>query len=265
MLYVWKQACRELQPPTPNALPIPAVWKTVQRPSSPLIDIDYEVTDADDATVQTGLLVFRDGVVSLANCIRDLTLVEGTESKVGPGVAANQLHRVTWNAGSDWATALGEFQVAALAKDSRQGLLDIHYLDLPADRGVGPLRISRGPLIESDFMQVWWWLLATHDTGISLSAGKILGLGGAYDGKSLNDNGTTSADGRAYLCAKMGVREATPAEVTWAREGAGTSPPLQNTPARTMGGRPLKLNEYGFDTGDWSAAGLNAHWVIPLP
>jgi hypothetical protein len=32
-----------------------------------------------------------------------------------------------------------------------------------------------------------------------------------------------------------------------------------------MGGRPLKLNEYGFDTGDWSAAGLNAHWVIPLP
>jgi hypothetical protein len=241
----------------------------VQRPNSPLIDIDYEVTDADNATVHTGLLVFREGVVSLANCIRDLTLVEGTETKVGEGVASNTLHRVTWNAGADWATALGDFQVAALARDSRQNLLDIHYLDLPADRGVGPLRISRCPLIESDYMQVWWWLLATHDTGIRLEpAGKIFGVGGSYDNVLLCDGSATPAtkpEGRSYIFAKMGVREATTAEVTWAKEGAGTSPPLQNTPARPMGGRPLKLNEYGFDTGDWTAASLNARWVIVQP
>lgn len=269
-LRVFKTAYRGQSTIPRNAIPFPAVSSTAQRPNSPFIDIDYQVTDADDSTVQTGLLIFKNGTQSLANCINNLTLVEGTDVKLGTEIASNQKHRVTWNSGADWTTPLADFKVAILAKDSRQKLLDIHYLDLPAAGGVGPLRISRSPLIESDYMQVWWWLLATHDTGIRLDpTGKIYGVGGIYDGLLLCDGSiapATKPDGRNYIFAKLGVREATTAEVAWAKSGssAGTGTSTVNVwpPGRQVGGRPKNVNEYGFDTGDWSAASYNARWVI---
>lgn len=71
---------------------------------------------------------------------------------------------------------------------------------------------------------------------------------------------TTSQEGRAFLLSIMGLREATPEEVLRAKE-AGTpgiinqwTPPLQVGP----GDRPLKVNAYGFETGD---AGV---WVVPV-
>jgi hypothetical protein len=262
MLYVWRQALRELRPQNPNAIPMPAVWRTVQRPSSPLVDIDYEVTDADDATVQTGMLVFKNGMQSISNCIRGLTLVEGTATNLGPAIAANQLHRVTWNAGADWGVNLGDYRVAVLARDSRPGLLDIHYVNLPADRGLPALKISRSPLNTNDFMQVWWWLLATNDSGLNLSSNKIYGVSGAYTAKVLCDDGSTTADGRNYIFEKMQVREATPSEVDWARHGSTASTVNQWPSVRTVGGRPAALNEYGFDTGDWDTN--TCRWVVPL-
>ncbi|MCX6864600.1 MAG: NHL repeat-containing protein, partial [Verrucomicrobia bacterium] len=252
-LRMYHRAKRNQFVPPNNSIPMPSVTATIQRPNSPFVDIDYEVWDADDATVQTGMLVFKTGTQSLANCIRDLTLVEGTETKLGTGIPANQKHRVTWNSGADWATPLADYRVAILAKDSRQKLLDIHYLDLPAAGGIGPLRISRSPLIESDYMQVWWWLLATHDTGIRLDpAGKIYGLGGSYDNVLLCDESVTPAtktEGRNYIFAKLGLREASTAEVAWAKSGssAGTGTATVNvwSAGRQVGGRPKNVNEYG--------------------
>jgi hypothetical protein len=232
-----------------------------QRANSPIVDIDYRVTDMDDETVTTAMLVFTNTTQTLVNCLRAPTLVEGTAANLGTNIAASATHRLTWNAGADWNTSLGSFRVAILAKDSRQKLLDIHYLDLPAEYGMPALRISRSPLIESDFAQVWWWLLATGDTGIRLTSGKVYGNGGDYDGTQLWDGTTTSVSGRAYLYAKMGLREVTAAELTWAKQASTVPTVEQWTPTRTVAGRPKKVNEYGFDTGDW---GANAWWVVPL-
>jgi hypothetical protein len=261
-LWVYRLAFREQWVPPLNRIAIPGVWQIQQRPNSPLVDIDYSVTDADDTIVNTYMMGFTNATQSLATCLRSMTFVEGTETNLGVGVTANQPHRVTWNAGADLNTKLGDFRVAVLAKDSRQKLLDIHYIRLPADRGMPELKISRSPLVPNDFMQVWWWLLATQDTGIQLTGGKIYGSGGAYDSKMLCDATGTTADGRAYIYAKLNVREATSQEVQWAKEGALAGNVNQWSPSGiTVAGRPMKVNEYGFDTGSW---GSSAWWVVPL-
>lgn len=257
----FRRAMREQWVPPHNSIPLPAVTGVRQRPNAPVVDIDYRVTDIDDETMTTAMLVFTNTTQTLANCLRTHTLIEGTEVNLGTNIAANATHRLTWNAGADWNTSLASFRVAILAKDSRQKLLDIHYLDLPAEYGMPALRISRSPLIESDFAQVWWWLLATGDSGIRLTSGKVYGDGGDYDGTQLWDGTTTSASGRAYLYAKMGLREVTAAELTWAKQASTVPTVEQWTPTRTVGGRPKNVNEYGFDTGDW---GANAWWVVPL-
>lgn len=255
-------AMREQWAPPRNCLPMPAVLEVKQRPNSPLVDVDYQVTDADDANVHTAMLVFKNAFQALSNCISSLTLVEGTATNLGPGIASGQTQRVTWNAGADWSVNLGDFHVTVLARDSRPGLLDIHYLNLPPDRGMPALKISRSPLVESDFMQVWWWLLATNDSAINLSSNRIYGVNGRYAAKVLCENTTTTADGRAYVYEKMGAREATAEEVDWARHGSTATTINQWAPVRTVGGRPGTVNEYGFDTGTWDSE--TCKWVVPL-
>ena len=258
---VCRRALREQWSPPRNAIPMPAVLSISQRPSSPLVDIDYLVTDVNDTNVTTAMLIFTNAVQSTTNCVRQPTWAEGSETNLGAGITANEPHRVTWDASVDCGGSLSTFKVAILAKDSRQGLLDVHYLRLPADRDMPELQISRSPLIPADFMQVWWWLLATNDPAIRLTSGKIYGQGGAYDGQMLCDGSTTSTNGRAYLFEKMNVRQATTNELQWARQGASVTSTNQWTPTRTVGGRPIAVNEYGFDTGNW---GTNAWWIVPL-
>jgi len=263
-LWVFRTVLREQYAVPRNAIPIPATVAVNQRSGSPLVDIDYRITDADDTNVYAAMLVFKNGTQSLSNCISHLTLVEGTGTNLGSGITANQTHRVTWNAGADWSVNLGNFRVGVLARDSRPGLLDVHYLHLPAGNGMPALKISRSPLIPSDFMQVWWWLLATNDVGITLNSNRIYGVSGAYNGKLLCDNGATSSDGRSYVCQAMHVRQATAGEVQWAKQGtmpSGTTP-NQWVPARDIGGRPASVNEYGFDTGNWDTNSCS--WVVPL-
>jgi tripartite motif-containing protein 71 len=71
---------------------------------------------------------------------------------------------------------------------------------------------------------------------------------------------TTSATGRAYLFQKMGLREATAAEVTRAKE-AGTPGVINQWDPKLRVGpdeRPSKINAYGFDTG------ASGYWVVPV-
>lgn len=257
----YRRAMREQWTPPRNSIPMPAVIRIQQRPNSQLVDIDYQVTDADDTNVYTGLLIFTNVAQSLASCLHHPQLAEGTETNLGANVTANTPHRVTWNAAADWNTSLGNFRVAILAKDRRQGLLDIHYLRLPADRGMPELKISRSPLIANDFMQVWWWLLAINDPTVRLTDGKIYAVGGTYDVQMLCDSVGTSDIGRSFIYQKMAVREATVAEVSWAKQGSLSGGTNQWDAVLTVGGHPLKVNEYGFDTGNW---GANAWWVVPL-
>ena len=263
MLWRFRMAFRDQSAVPRNAIPVPAVANVRQRSNSPLVDVGYRVTDADDVSVHAAMLAFKSDTQSLSNCIANPTLVEGTATNLGPSIAANTDHRLTWNVGADWSVNLGQFRVVILARDSRSGLLDIHYLRLPAGGGKPALKMSRSPLIQNDFMQVWWWLLATNDVAITLSSNRIYGASGAYNNKVLCEDEKTTADGRAYLCEKMRVREATAEEVQWARQATmpvGTDP-NQWPPGRSIGGRPAVVNEYGFDTGDW---GEDAYWVVPL-
>jgi hypothetical protein len=71
---------------------------------------------------------------------------------------------------------------------------------------------------------------------------------------------STTAAGRAYLFQKMGLHEATAAEVTRAKE-AGTPGVINQWDPKLRVGpdeRPAKINAYGFDTG------ADGYWVVPV-
>jgi hypothetical protein len=71
---------------------------------------------------------------------------------------------------------------------------------------------------------------------------------------------STTTNGRNYLFDKMNLREATTAEVTRAKEAAIPGSTNAFTPDFQVGPgeRPVKVNEYGFDTGATSG-----YWVVP--
>jgi len=78
--------------------------------------------------------------------------------------------------------------------------------------------------------------------------------------KTLAFDSVTTKNGREFLINRLGLREATAAEILRAKE-AGTpgvinqwTPKLQVGP----GERPVAVNAYGFDTGG------SGYWVVPL-
>lgn len=260
-LWVFRQAFRDQWAPPRNAIPMPTTRDIHQRSDSSLVDIDYRITDADDANVHSAILIFTNEAetISLGNCLRNPTLVEGTATNLGPDTAANEIHRVTWDPGTDWSVNLGDYCVAMFARDSRPGLLDVHYLDLPAANGMPALQISRSPLNENDYMQVWWWQLAINDPDINLATNQIVSASGV-----LCDAGSTTSAGRTYIHEKMNVRQASAQEVDWARQGnmpAGGTP-NQWEPGRRVAERPMMVNEWGFDTGAWDTN--SCVWIVPL-
>ena len=392
---------RTILPESPNAIPLPIVISTTQRPGTSLVDIDFRVDDANDATVQVAALAFKNGGTSMAEVIPIKTLVEGSATKLGEGVATGQVHRITWDARADVKGDFEQVTVEILAKDAR-GLFNLDFIQIPSGGGQTPLKISKTPLKDADFYAAWLWLLATGDPELikgeetlmiasnkyinGLNAtfnytwnpawqevfgttyqydpplktivdtpaffgfspnSRVGGIGwtglfrpkksgvyrfnvkpddfsdfayivfggenkymGAWSGSftvnaqqettipvmiSYSDDGdwsqsfymeiqppgesirevepgdfviensvivdnATTPQGRDFLLARMGMRQATPAEILRAQE-AGTpgvinqwTPPLQVGP----GERPLKVNGYGFETGDTGA------WVVPL-
>ena len=82
----------------------------------------------------------------------------------------------------------------------------------------------------------------------------------AYTGTPYALSSSTTDLGRAYLLNLMNLREATADEVTRAEEGAPSGTTNQFTPTFKVGPgeRPVKVNEYGFDTGATSG-----FWVVP--
>lgn len=263
-LQIYRYAKRELDPVPYDAPSMPEVLHVTQRTNATIMDIYYQVTDQDDSNTFAGMLVFTNGSQSLSDCLQPASFTEGTGTNINAVIPTGQPLHVVWNAGADWLpTNNSNCWVAIMAKDNRQALLDVHYLKLPADHGMPALEISASPLIQSDFAQVWWWLLATNDPGIRLSNSVIYGIGGAYDGLVLcNGDNNTTTNGQAYIYAKMNVRQATATEVSWASLGSNTSITNQWTPTISVAGRPKAVNEYGFDTGNW---GASAWWVVPLP
>jgi sugar lactone lactonase YvrE len=265
---VWKRTFRTVHPDPSNAIPLPTILSQSRRPGTSLVDVEYTVKDADDATVQTGALAFKNGGNSLSDVIPIKSLAEGTGSKLGSNITTGQTHRFTWNVAGDWNTDFAEVQLEILAKDNRD-LLNLDFLRIPAGGDNPELKISRSPVNDNDFLSVWYWLLATGDPDVRLDNGQVLALDGSSEqldglvGETstiLAMGSTTTKLGRDFILQRMGLREATAAEVTRAKE-AGTpgvinqwEPKLKVGP----GERPAKVNAYGFDTG------ASGYWVVPV-
>jgi len=79
-------------------------------------------------------------------------------------------------------------------------------------------------------------------------------------GQALVQGAQTTSIGRAYLFDRMNLREASPQEVTRAKNGSVPGTTNQFTPTLQVGpgDRPNMVNEYGFDTGSTSGV-----WVTP--
>jgi sugar lactone lactonase YvrE len=187
MLRIWKRTYRVVVPEPGNALPLPRIVSQGRRPGTSLVDVDYTVKDADNVTVQTAALAFKNGGNSLADVIPISSFAEGSGSKLGANTATGQVHRFTWDVTKDWATDFGEVQLEVLAKDGR-GLFNLDFIQIPAAEGNAVLKISRSPLTDVDFLSVWYWLVATGDPGIQLSNGVVnpatLTSTLAYDGSN---------------------------------------------------------------------------------
>jgi hypothetical protein len=177
---VWKRTFRTVHPEPSNAIPLPAILSQGRRPGSSLVDVEYRVKDADDATVQTAALAFKNGGNSLSDVIPIKSLAEGTGNKLGSNISTGQTHRFTWNVAGDWNTDFAEVQLEVLAKDNR-GLINLDFLRIPAGGDNPELKISRSPVNDNDFLSVWYWLLATGDPDVRLDNGQVLALDGSSE------------------------------------------------------------------------------------
>ncbi|MDD5705633.1 MAG: NHL repeat-containing protein [Kiritimatiellae bacterium] len=242
-----------------TVIPLPSILSVSQRPGTTFVDIDYEIADADTPNLAVGVLAFSGGINSLNSLLRLETFVEGTATNLGASVTANEPHRLTWNAAADWSVDYGEAKIRILATDSPD-LLDHLFIHMPSDGTNSALSIARDPVTQYDMLHCWFWLVATNDTGVSLSSGSLYGVGGAHDGQLLASGTTTTPEGRAFLFERMGLREATSAELTRMRHGT-SGVVNQWDPRNTVGPgiHPRKINEWGFDTGDWGSDGW---WIV---
>jgi hypothetical protein len=104
---------------------------------------------------------------------------------------------VTWDIAKDWGSDFGQLQMEVLAKDNRD-LLNLDFIQMPAVGGDPLLKISRTPLNDSDFLSVWFWLLATEDPGIRLTYGKVFPTNAATTFSYSGANGAPGLVGSYY-------------------------------------------------------------------
>lgn len=249
----------------PDAIPLTDVVAVNQRSGLPVVDVDYVVTDGNDSTVTVYAVAFAassNAAPDLNDVVPMRTFVEGTESNVGPGVLVGVPHRLSWDATADGLMGkipqYGNIQVALLAKDNR-GLLDLHFLQIPAVDTNAAFQISRDPLLDRDFLPLWFWLLGAGDPAIRLSDGEVVGVGGAYNDQVLAQGSNTTAAGRAFLFERLDVREATPPELTVAREGGTPGTVTDWEPRREPPPAGSKVNAFNFVTEP-----TNGWWVAPV-
>ena len=253
---------RTMTSPSPtSALPLPYIQITKQRPGTALVDVDYQITDADTDLLTTAALGFLNGQSSLSSIVTLDTLVEGTATNVGANISADTVHRLTWDASADLSTNFVSFEAAILASDGRD-LLDFHFITVPSNAPNPELTMNRSPVTQTDLLNVWYWLIATNDAAIHLSTGSVVGVGGAYNGQLLAQGTNTTEAGRDFIFDRLNVRAATAQEVLYAKEGSTSGTVNQFEPRNRIGDRPKKINEWGFDTGTYAT---NDWWAVPLP
>ena len=194
---VWRRTFRTESPTTNNAIPLPVVLASSQRSGQKLLDLDYRVKDDDNSTVTVEAVAFNAGQNTLDDLILVKNFAEGTGANVGTNIPTGTKRRLTWDIAKDWGSDFGQLQMEILAKDNRD-LLNLDFIQMPAVGGDPLLKISRTPLTDSDFLSVWYWLLATEDPGIRLTYGKVFPTNAATSFTYSGANGVPGLVGSYY-------------------------------------------------------------------
>ena len=189
-----------------------------QRAGSSWMDIDYQVTDADSATVSTAVLAFKNGGTTLNDAVVMSTFMEGTAVNIGANQTANTSHHLTWAMASDWTVDYAQVQVEALAKDSRN-LLGIHWITVPASGANPAVQVSAAPIADAKLLDLWFWFIASQQAGVSFSNGVVKGTTGLYAGQTLASGTTSTTAGRLFCYDQIGVRPITSLEIAQAQGG----------------------------------------------
>jgi hypothetical protein len=161
------------------------------------LDLDYRVKDDDSATVTTAAVAFNAGLNTLDDLILVKNFAESTGVNIGANIATGVTKRLTWDIAKDWGSDFGQLQMEILAKDSRD-LLNLDFIQMPAVSSDPLLKISRTPLNDSDFLSVWYWLLANSDPGIKLTYGKVFPTNAATTFTYTGANGQPGLVGSYY-------------------------------------------------------------------
>ncbi len=259
-LYFLTQTYRVHRPTPSRDAPLPEVISVTQPAGTNHLEIKYRITDADSAKVKAGLLAFKDGGNDLTKVIVPKTFVGSVAGKLDENTTTGVVHTVTWDAKADWNVSYGNVEMAVVAQDDRD-LMNFHFLTLPAtDSNSTPLKISRSPITNGDCLNAWYTLLALENNDFAIDGNEIRANSGVVYTSSSGT--TTNSAGRGYLFNKMNLRQATTAELTRAREAATPGVTNKFTPSFKVGPgeRPVKVNEYGFDSDSTSSS---HYWVVP--
>ncbi len=217
-----------------KSIPQPVVLGASQPAGSQTVDIDYQVSDSDSASVSAAIMAFVGGTRSFSRLVVPKTFTSSTTGKLGAGVPTGVPHRVSWNAPADLAgQTFANLAFEVIAKDDRSEL-GVHYVVIPPDaNNPTSLRISNKPVQEDDLADVWYWLLASGDSRVSLSGGSVAltvagqsyvsGAPTPLTGTNVANvahNGTVSTlQGRAFVYKMVNCRPVTAAEKTRALAG----------------------------------------------
>ncbi len=200
-----------------NIAPTPTIISAAMRPGTTLMDVIYQVSDPDDATVRVRALAFVNGTRSFANILRPVTFVEGTAGNIGNSIPANTNQVLTWNVAADWNVDLGQVKFEILALDSR-GLLGFDWITIPAAAGQSELTISKDTPSNSAVLNALFWLYADGDPGLSLSNGVLTGnaQSGVFNELILAEGTTLKAYAPPFVVKRMNLSVPSLGELSYA-------------------------------------------------
>ena len=224
--------------PAAPGIPQPMVLSASQRAGVNLVDIDYQVKDADSATVTTALLAVRDGDTRprIGYSVGMRTFVEGTSGNVGVNQPTGQTRHLTWNMPADWAIDYATFEIEVLAKDSRN-LLGIHWITVPASGDQPAFQVSSAPIVDTQLRNLWLWFIGTGQVTQSYYnnpshgwMGTAVGTSGPFTGVRLVEDAyvnwpyyevrsVSTTAGRVFALEQMLARPITASELVRAQAG----------------------------------------------
>lgn len=224
--------------PANPGIPQPMILAANQRAAANLVDVDYQVKDADSATVTTALLAVRDGDnrPRIGYSVGMRTFVEGTSGNVGTNQPTGQTRHVTWNMPADWAIDYATFEIEVLAKDSRN-LLGVHWITVPASADQAAFQVSSAPIIDTQLRNLWLWFIGTGQVTQSYYnhpshgwLGTAIGTSGVFTGVKLAEDAyqnwpyyevrsTSTNAGRVFALEQMLARPISSSELARAQAG----------------------------------------------